>query len=377
LQQSFAEKYPSAASFFRNVCGSYDVACLSVGGEVRHSYLIGGHRIGLHFAGPALIPSMTKALEHLAVPEAAPPELTVCLWDSATTGVRGPALPFNTGADAAKGEIWSYDDEDLMIISQPACHTVNMLSHSAATGVYWVGDAAQIPYHDHGSPLRLILRRWMSERHCLLAHGAAVGLADGGVLLTGRGGCGKSTTALACLNSPLLYAGDDYCLIAAGEHPHIYSLYNTGKQNGADTVRFPDLMPAISSLHALDNEKALYFLHDLLPAKMTHGFPLRALLIPHITGHDNTTVRRVSPAEGLKALAPTTVYQLPVGEQRKAIKMLGRLVQQLPNFILGLGTDITRIPDVILAVLSDINEIPSKNYTDENGYPGQRHHPCV
>ena len=105
-----------------------------------------------------------------------------------------------------------------------------LCSYDPATrlALYWAQAAEHIPPWEIASPLRAILGWWALENDDLLVHGAAVGWAEDGLLLTAQGGSGKSTTALACLQAGLNYTGDDYVLLS-GQAPDIYSLYNTAK----------------------------------------------------------------------------------------------------------------------------------------------------
>ena len=81
----------------------------------------------------------------------------------------------------------------------------------------------------------------------------------GGVLLAGKGGSGKSTTALTCLNSELQYVSDDYCVVVAQPSPFAYNLYCTAKVRADNTHRVPHLMPTVSNGNRLGDEKALFF----------------------------------------------------------------------------------------------------------------------
>ena len=45
---------------------------------VERTFIIGGYRIRLSFAGPALL-SLTRALEHLSTDDHSTPDLTICL----------------------------------------------------------------------------------------------------------------------------------------------------------------------------------------------------------------------------------------------------------------------------------------------------------
>ena len=332
----------------------FSLASHAAGGEVIRNFNIGGFTIQLRFAGAALVSKITPALEHLSAPEDGPVDLEVRIFDSISTGVEMPGIPWEVSGHPVTGEIWSYDDGDLAIIFQPANSTVSMLSRSGNRAVYWVRDAEKVPYHDRGSPLRMILERWMRSRGFQVVHSGAVGYPRGGVLLAGRGGSGKSTTTLACIGSGLSYAADDYCLLSGDPEPQVFSLYNTGKLNEADIDRFPLLRPALSNTSEFAGEKALYFFYRHFPDRIAAGFPVRAILIPEITHRTGSGLTRVSPSRGFLALAPTTVFQLPGPAQEEVNRSLSAFVRSVPNYILELGTNIDLIPGVISELLNSL-----------------------
>ena len=111
------------------------------------------------------------------------------------------------------------------------------------------------------------------------------------------------------------------------------------------------LDPALSNRHRLGEEKALYFLHGLLPDALSTGFALRAILLPRVTGLPTTRTALVAPAAGLRALAPSTIFQSP-GAGEQDFQRISALVQAVPCYDLALGTDLGAIPDVILGVLA-------------------------
>ena len=343
------------SEYFDAVYNSWLNSSVSAGGEVNKYIKVNGFSIRLSFCGSGMIPIIMPAFEHILCQQAPERDLTVCIWDSETAGIKLPAIPWKINDSVLAGEIWTYDDETLMIVYQPANNTIILLNKKRNLGIYWVHDASAVPYHDKASPLRLIFQRWMRTRQCQVIHAGAVGFPHGGVLLVGRGGSGKSTTTLNCLNSELSYVGDDYCLITNYPHPYVYSLYNTGKLNAHDINHFPSLKPALSNLGQLNVEKALYFFHRCFPEKMSAGFPLQAILIPEISGQANTKLRRVSPARGFLAVAPTTIFQMPRADQADGNKYLDRFVRKLPNYILELGTDLSEIPQVIIDLLKSSN----------------------
>jgi hypothetical protein len=106
----------------------------------------------------------------------------------------------------------------------------------------------------------------------------------------------------------------------------------------------------ISNSNRLDSEKALYFLHDHFPDKMLSSFPLRAILVPRLTGKNETTLESASPTVGLTTIAPTTIFHIPsIGNE--AFKTLVKIVRYVRCYYLNLGTDREQIPRIIMSLL--------------------------
>lgn len=338
-------------AFFKEVYQAFERAEQVAVNSADRFYTIGGYVIRLRFAGPALVSLITPALEHLASPPSPVPALTICLWDSDSTGTdMPPPPPWSWNDYITRGEVQGYNDGRI----HTAFHVnaLSMMDAKLDLALCWVRDAGQLPYYESGSPLLRILHWWMHRHRLQLIHAGAVGTAEGGVLLVGKGGSGKSTTALACLDSELLYAGDDYCLITANPKAYVYSVYNSGKVDAKDTGRFSLLTPALSNSDRLSTEKALYFLYRHFPGKISAGFPIRAILLPRVTGILETRLKKVSSSLGLLALAPSTIFQLP-GAGHQAFEILSKVAKQMPSYILEVGTDLSGIPDAISNLLSD------------------------
>ena len=323
-----------------------------VTGAVERRYLIGGYLVRLSFAGPTLL-SLTRALEHLATDNESIPDLTICLWDSESTGQRMIQRPWQEDDFLARGVIQGYNTERIYTAFQHGSAAVSVLDTERNLGVFWTPDA-RLPYWEHGSPLRSILHWWLLSKGLQLVHAAAVGNSSGGVLIGGKGGSGKSTTALTCLQSNLSYVGDDYTLLGFDSRPVVHSLYNSAKLNNDHIQRFPSLLPKIANPERLADEKALLFVNEHYPAKVATRLPVRAILLPRVTGLPETRWKRVSVAMTLAALAPSTIFQLPRAGG-EAFKFLATFARQLPCFSLEVGTDLSSIPPVIEGLLAEID----------------------
>ena len=94
----------------------------------------------------------------------------------------------------------------------------------------------------------------------------------------------------------------------------------------------------------------MIFLQDHYPEKVVAGFPLKAILLPRVTGGTATTLKMTSAGTVLGALAPSTLVQLP-GSNQDALRAMTNLVRQLPCYVLEVGTDISKIPKTISNLL--------------------------
>lgn len=342
---------PAPAAYIEDLCATFEQAAHSAGGSLDHYFAVAGFRVRLRFAGAALAQRLARALAHRTT-SPGPAELTICAWDSAATGVPLPYRAWHWDGNWRRGLIDGFNDRRFRCLFQQHLDAFSLLDGDRGLGFYWMQDADRCPYYESGAPFRFLLHWWLAKHGRYLIHAAAVGTPAGGVLLAGKGGSGKSTTALACLDSELLHAGEDYVLIAGTAQPCVCSLYQSAKLHPDQLWRFPNLAGAVSNRDMLDSEKALLFLQERYAHKLAAGFPLKTILLPHITGARGTRWRPTSAAQSLAALAPSTVIQLH-GLEKQALAAIVGLVERVPSYVLELGTDLSQVPPVILKLLKE------------------------
>lgn len=346
-----AEAARVADDFLRSVNDAF----LRAEGRAGHSpgfcYSVAGMPVKLRFAGDVLVPVLTPALQHLGIKEPEVPAFTVCIFDGKTTGVSIPELPWNSAGHRGPGAIEYYDGGHLHIAFQSDVQILSIVDISIRLAFFWIKDPALIPYYEFCSPLRKIMHWWMLQNGIQMVHTAAVGTAEGGVLLAGKGGSGKSTSALACIDSPLQYLADDSCLLQISPEPRAYGLYNSAKLEEDNLFRFPHFKGVFCNDSLTNADKALVFIHECRPGKLVGEFPVRALLLPRINGGMETTISRVSPARGLTVLAPSTLFHLP-GAGARSFQIMASLTKSIPCYALNLGTDLSSVPMVISALLA-------------------------
>ncbi len=339
-------------AFFETVYRVFERAVRAAGHSVDRWYRIAGYPVRLRFAGSTLVPFVAPALEHLAATPHPHPALTVCLWDVESMLPDVPAPPWRMGGDANRWEARRYCDERVQFDFDVATGVLSMRDAARHLGVYCVRDARRLPGYERGAPLKQLLHWTMRSRGKQLIHAAAVGHRRGGVLLVGKGGFGKSTAALTCLGTELLYAADDHCLLSMDPSPYVHSLYNCVKLYAEDFRRFPVLAATPRILDAPGTDKALSFLYRDHRDRLAAGFPIRAILVPQVTGCPETTLCPVSPATAMRALAPSTVFPLARADHA-TLGILAACVKRVPCYALRLGSMLSTIPRAIQDVLRE------------------------
>jgi hypothetical protein len=330
-------------------------AAARAGGAVERDVLVAGDAVRLRFAGPALLPCIMPALAHLPAAVAREPSLVVEAWDSASTGVPlpeviGPVEDYQVlnsgGAEPAGGIFATYPY---------AGAGLSVYDRRQSLGAYWVPDARRTPFETRAQPLRHVFDWWAVERGLQVVHGAAVGADGGCVLIAARGGSGKSTTAFACLLAGLRYVGDDYSLAdVRGAVPFMHTLYSTGRLHGHNIDRFPGLEAHLANASRLAFEKGLFYLNDLYADRMTQALPLRAMLIPRVTGRPATAIVPASPAAALASLAPSTLLQLSAA-RADSLRRMASLVRAVPCYTLELGTAMQGVVDAIRELIRTLD----------------------
>jgi len=344
---------------------SFAVAAEAVGEVLERDFALAGSTVRLRSTSAEMLRRLSTAFVHLRLTSAGEPAFTINLWDSATAATPAPPLP-RVPEGQPPGAFVYYSDERLRMGYQVGTSgdarvlavypheptpVLSVLDTQASEAWYWVEDAERIPYWEQATPMVYLLDWWLRGRRLHLLHAGSVGTPQGGVLLVGKSGSGKSTSTLATLQSELGYAGDDYVAVATEPEPYVHGLYSSGKLMPNHVERLPFLLTALANTDQLDVEKAVVYAHEQWPDRVSAGFPLRAILAPRVVlGSVEAKLVAVSPAEGLAALAPSTVFQMHTQGQDSLARMT-RLVQAVPSYRLELGSDMESIPRAILALL--------------------------
>lgn len=306
-------------------------------------YRIANFPVAISFNETSFFQALAPALKHLCAYFDEDPELTLFVlgpeWWKETLG-SGP----NMGdSNPTLNEGFFFDDPTGLsaIFASGAFSSISLFFPERKTAFYAASSLEAIPGFEQAAPFRTILywalRVWGKQA----IHAACVGTESGGVLIAGRGGTGKSCTSLTALKRGMMFLGDDYVMIDASQDPPMaYSLFSSAKLNVLDRGRFPDFGALWDDFggEQIPGEKAVVCLSEAFGPQMASMIPLRAILIPEITGGVKTERVPIDRASALRELAPTALFQFP-GAGQQDFQRMAELVRKLPCHRLRIGTD--------------------------------------
>ena len=323
-------------------------------GEDRRDFTIAERPVRVRFAGVALA-HLARPLAHLAHPQPAPshvgPELEIFVW-SGTGPWQPPAPPWDFQQLHWFGEVADLGSQEYSVNFAADQGLLCMYHRPTSRAIFWLPEADGLPFWETAAPFRVIFHWWSQTFGGHVAHAAAVGRDGQGVLLVGRGGSGKSTTSIACVDSGMEYVGDDYVLLTRKPRPVAHSLYQTAKIHTrflhSDLAHWADWVAGEIGPEG----KSLLFLNEHLPKQVRSRLAIHGVIQPRITQNDQARIEQQAAARGLLAIAPSTMYQLP--EAREAtLSFFADWTREVPAYLLHLGTDLTSAPRVLSRLVLD------------------------
>lgn len=295
-------------------------------GTAKRNFALAGITISL-IGEPEWLEPISEAFAHLPVSGLSPdlPDLTV--------HVRGK-LPTLEGVNPDRVH-W---------LNQTDPHAKQLLEPHTNVALYQ--QPTPLLTHQQCAPLLHILNAFLEQRQIIVLHAAAIATSFGAALLVGRGGSGKSTTALMSLKAGLQYLADDYCAFGFKPEPTVYSLFSSAKFHFKDASQFSFLTARSNP----DLDKAFTMLEPQFATQLVVNSPIRTVLLP--TLGTQLGFEAVSPQTALLALAPSTLLQLKT--KQHALKQMSALVRTVPSYRLFLGDNPSLVPNAIRRLLETL-----------------------
>ncbi len=292
-----------------------------------------------------------RAIEHLKAQAPLDGCVEVNLIETKSSGERPPDDILNWySVNPYSGELEGYSSDkcDIFNSNEPSVLLIDYINRKIH---FWVEDFSNLPPNERAAPLRVLFHYWFRNTSKFMCHAAGLSLANNGVLFTGKGGSGKSTsTLISVLESELKYAGDDFLLVDSNTCK-AFSLYNVAKLNMNQFENFPQLMKHIVNKEMIPLEKGHIYMNEINPSKMIREFDIKAILLPTITGQEHSNIVSCTQAESFKALTPSSVWILRA--DRESIEKMRKFINQVPSYRLLAGTQLSEIPHQIITFINE------------------------
>lgn len=298
--------------------------------------------VTIRLSAPTLLATVMPALRHLEDPDSAERPLQIRFdgVDALVSDVAPPLPPFSAADYKRFGQRAIMTTADHAMMHAPLDGLLFAYDIRQRRGVAWYADGAALSIYERAAPLQTLFHWALREFGWQVLHAAAVGHADGGLLLIGNSGAGKSTTSLSCLLHPgLKFLSDDKCLVRLQPQPEVLALFSSGKLKADMLERLPELRGALAGWDPfIKDGKGLAFLYPAYAERLVGHFPLLALVLPNVALQQHASYTRVSAGAAFRTLGPSTVIWLP-GAEADNYRFSAALTRSVPSYRLDLALD--------------------------------------
>jgi hypothetical protein len=346
----------------RDAC---DDAMATAGDElVERAFTFAGRRVRMRVAGRELAEHLMRPFVHLredrahnASDGAEPASLAIDVWDERVVHV-----PYPSGDDREPSETARPTGHGMLALSAATrfvrydCTAwVTWLDRAARRIIGWRANADRLSMHERTRPLPFLLPVWYADQGVQVIHAGLVARDGRGVLFCGANGAGKSTSSLACLCAGLDFLSDDHVGLEATAGGFVgHSVFASTRLEPDHLQRFAELVPhAIPSPEWFET-KSLILVAEAFPERVKPRVPIRAIALPVLGEGSRSSITPIGRATALRALAPSTLMQMPFGATADRFAELARLTASVPAFRLDLGRDVRGIAPSVHELLDKL-----------------------
>ncbi len=290
----------------------------------RASFACGDLTVSVETPGPEWTELLTRSISHGSE---ARPRLHLRVISREQLSLL-PPFPLALAKESSRGRIPEWCDDAFLAVGSP--YALFLVDRGAGRALVFYDRPSAVPTWDLCAPFRIPLGFLLPRFGYHLVHGAAVHTDQGGCLLVGKGGSGKSSTALVGLSpdSRLGFLGEDYLLVeeaTATVHPFYRSL----KVDARGLERMPWLAD-FETMGEQDQKSC-----RLVPREMLTAYSrMRVLLWPD--RESLTPFAPISRGTALRKFAPSSLFQNP-NAGPEDFRALVSLCRSLESFGIGLA----------------------------------------
>jgi len=170
----------------------------------------------------------------------------------------------------------------------------------------------------------------------LLLHSACVGVNGKGVMISARGGEGKSTLAVSCLLGGFDFVADDALLVNQEGPLKAMPIYRTvGLNQDMNRLLKPD-MPVVY----VDPKRNDKLLLDASRFKFKEQLPVHAILYPRVTDASVPSIKKIGSGAVLAKLIDSTATLIGVFRDPELYRLMAQRLLGVPVYEIMLTNDL-------------------------------------
>ncbi|MDX6767712.1 MAG: hypothetical protein SFU85_13095 [Candidatus Methylacidiphilales bacterium] len=321
-------------AYYREAAGAFQEARAQTGCRASTTLRVAGVTFRLEFADDQTPGIILPTLAHSTSADDPAADWTIRCWEDASTGGTMP-LPTPVMLTGQRHNcLFTVSDQRYRTFYHGWMETLMFIDREGEGYACYL-DAAQLPMYEKAAPLRQIFNTALNLRGRQIVHAAAVGHPHGSLLLAGPPRSGKSTLAVQCLLQGMGFQSDDLCVISQDDPPRSWSIYNVAKLRDDSLSRVPSGLPLQSFIEGTE-KKHFFHVNRVFPERLLPSAPLKAIVIPTITGESTSRLLQATRLEAMKALIPWSVHEVPTSDNLGE-KIMLKALSRLPAYRLELG----------------------------------------
>lgn len=201
----------------------------------------------------------------------------------------------------------------------------------------------------YGHAMVVLFGHWARLNGMLLLHSACVGIGGKGVMLSARGGGGKSTLAVSCLLNGFDFVSDDYILVNREGPLKAMPLYRTVSLNQDMAAILKPGLPVIR----VDKSRNDKLMMDASRFTFKESLPVSAIIYPNLTDDDSPSIGKTAKGPVLVKLVDSTASQLGVFRDPESYRVMTHRLMDIPVFEIKLCKDLEKNIQCLKSFISE------------------------
>lgn len=255
----------------------------------------------------------------------------------------------------------SRNGRDRFVLSTPAVYCLwspdgggklTAVDREKCLGVVWYPAATALPSWEKARPLIHAFKALFPLSRLMPVHGAAVAFGERGILIAGRGGAGKTSMSLACVEAGWRYVGDD-CVLIGGAPLRAFNLFRSARLREEMFTRLPRSLNASYTISTDSGEVKAELDVGRLPSVAIGDTNVNAIIVPCRRGSSGVAIARLRASVMVRELSAQSLNHLP-GDPVMTYEFIAEALRGIPCFSVDPGSVLGDVPPALEALTTGL-----------------------